>query len=123
MPDASGKPTVGDLRRSIEAENATWKVDERLSDDDLLPSFLPGTTEELVRQLLAFREWLRVPDSFPTLSALDASIEEIGPPNAYLAEVWYQEGLISRQQRERFGPSTPGPLQDSSQDQRPPSEA
>jgi hypothetical protein len=68
------RPSVGDLKRSLEESGATWRVNSRLSERDGLPRFpLGGQREDLAPATSAdrvnFQEALAVVPAIPELVA------------------------------------------------------
>jgi hypothetical protein len=79
----STKIRVGDLKKMLQSENATWTVNEKLADSDELPQFALG-----------------VPDDYPELSPEEKEtkvpLQDLlaeGTNNVFLIERRKQEGI------------------------------
>jgi hypothetical protein len=77
------KIKIGDLKRVLQSQNATWTVNEKLADTDELPQFGLG-----------------VPDNYPKLSAQEKETKvplrnllAEGTSNVFLIERRTQEGV------------------------------
>lgn len=101
--DVPTGPTVGDLRRALAEQGATWAVDEGLRDGDPLPNFPPGTSREYVDEITAEARDQRPRD-------IDTRIREVGPPHGHLAARWVAEGLLQEDDAEQLGRPPEGPL-------------